>query len=138
MKYIYGNNLRYSDYSSKDGGYCVYAVYGEDPNCDLGGPHGNPFLGDVEGTFKEVLEHAANNMTRFYSWGGGGYITPKESEAVVLDSVKKLKRNRKAKLKKLVSSDIERLIEEFDTMTSDEIKESLTNIKKKFYSEKRL
>lgn len=131
----YGKDLNYSTYSSKDGGYCVYSVYGEDPNCDMGGPHSNPFLGNVEGSFKEVLEHAANNMNRFYSWGGGGYIVPKKNstivEPIVLDSTKKLKRNRKAKLKKLVSSDIERLIEEFDTMTSEEIKESLTNIKKR-------
>jgi len=137
MKYTYGNNLRYCDYSSKDGGYCVYSVYGEDSNCDMGGSHSNPFLGNVEGTFKEVLEHAANNMSRFYAWGGGGYIVPKKKnltesvDAVVLDGAKKIKRSRKAKLNKLAAADIENLIDTFETMTNDEIKETLSNIKKR-------
>ena len=68
MKYALGINLRYAEYSSKDGGYCVYSVYGEDPNCDMFGSHISPFLGNVEGTFQEVLEYAANNMKRFYAW----------------------------------------------------------------------
>lgn len=135
-KYIYGNNLRYSEYSSKDGGYCVYSVYGEDPNCDMGGSHICPFLGNVEGTFKDVLEHAANEMSRFYQWGGGGYIVPKKNlsesiEPVILNKSKKIRQTRKEKLNKMAASDVERLIETFETMTNDEIKDELENIKNK-------
>jgi hypothetical protein len=136
MKYALGINLRYAEYSSKDGGYCVYSVYGEDPNCDMGGSHIAPFLGNVEGTFQEVLEYAANNMKRFYAWGGGGHIVPytekKENvEPIVLNKGKKLKLERKAKLKKLIQVDIDMLIENIDIMDKDSIKKSLIEIKNK-------
>lgn len=142
MKKVFGNNLNYSKYLSIDGGYCVYSVYGEDTNCDLGGSHSNPFLGNVEGTFIEVLEYAANNMSGFYQWGGGGYIKPfknvKESaEPIILNKAKKLKLSRKAKLNKLVASDIENLIEKFDTMSNDEIKNALNEIKKRIIEGKK-
>jgi len=136
MKYALGINLRYAEYSSKDGGYCVYSVYGEDPNCDMFGSHISPFLGNVEGTFQEVLEYAANNMKRFYAWGGGGHIVPykekKENvEPIVLNKGKKLKLERKAKLKKLIQIDIDILIENIDNMDKDSIKKSLIEIKNK-------
>jgi len=129
------DSLRYSEYQSKDGGYCVYAVYGEDPNCDMGGSHICPFLGNVEGTFIEVLKYAADNMRGFYAWGGGGgHITPvkelKESvEPIVLNSAKKLKKERKEKLNNLVKVDFENLISEFDMMTKSDIKSRLIEIK---------
>ena len=92
-KYAYGVNLRYNEWQSRDGGYTVYSVYGEDPNTDMGGSHITPFLGNVEGTFTEVLEYAANNMSRFYAWGGGGHVVPysslnESSEPVVLNQAK--------------------------------------------------
>ena len=49
----------------------IWRVYGEDPNCDMGGYHHNPYLGTFEGTLEDVLEHAVQ-LARFYSWGGGG------------------------------------------------------------------
>ncbi len=106
----FGVNLRYSTYSSVDNGYCVYSVFGEDSNCDLGGYHHNPFLGNVEGTFKDVLEYAANNMNGFYAWGGGGYIVPvsnKNDTPIILNKSKKVKIERKSKLKNIeVNSNI--------------------------------
>ena len=124
-------NIRYNEYSSVDGGYTVYAVYGEDPNCDLGGSHSNPYLGDVEGTFEEVLEYAAKNMKRFYSWGGGGYIKPRVNdfnEPIVLDKTKKLKLERKEKLKKLTRANLNYLIENIDSMSKEDIKNNLIEI----------
>lgn len=135
-KYAYGVNLRYNEWQSRDGGYTVYSVYGEDPNPDMGGSHITPFLGNVEGTFTEVLEYAANNMSRFYAWGGGGHVVPysslnESSEPVVLNQAKKLKLSRKEKLNKLVSADIEKLIDEFETMSNEDIKKALEDIKKR-------
>lgn len=126
-------NIRYSEYGSVDGGYTVYAVYGEDPNCDMGGSHSNPFLGTVEGTFNDVLEHAANHMKGFYTWGGGGYIKPtntlKENyEPIVLDKTKKLKLERKEKLKKLTRANLNYLIENIDSMSKEDIKNNLIEI----------
>lgn len=128
------DSLRYAEYSSKDGGYCTYAVYGEDPNCDMGGSHICPFLGNVEGTFSEVLEYAANEMKGFYAWGGGGHIRPVKDlnesvEPIVLNSTKKLKRERKEKLNNLTKVDFENLISEFDMLSKSEIKNRLIEIK---------
>jgi len=141
MKYVYGNNLNYNVYSSVDGGYCVYSVFGEDPNCDMGGSHYTPFLGNVEGTFKDVLEYASNNMGGFYQWGGGGHIKPykklKESaDPIILNPAKKLKLSRKAKLNNLVAADIENLMDTFENMSNDEIKNALKKIKEKIINKK--
>lgn len=51
----------------------VWNIHGEDPNCDFGGYHSNPFLGAVEGRLDKVLEHAVNKSS-FYTWGSGGII----------------------------------------------------------------
>lgn len=133
--HIFNQNLIYCEYSSIDGGYCVYSVYGEDSNCDMGGSHVCPFLGTVEGTFKDVLEYAANNMSGFYTWGGGGYIKPFAIEnivninTIILDEKKSIKLKRKAKLKKLVKANIDTLIESIDTMKIEEIKQRLIDIR---------
>lgn len=135
--YIFGHDLRYSECLSTDGGDTVYAVYGEDPNCDMGGSHHTPFLGNVEGTFIEVLEYAANNFPRFYEWGGGGHIVPvkdlKESVTpIIVNKKKKLKIERRKKLTKLMKISIGSLIENIDSMTKVEIKNSLLELKKIF------
>lgn len=52
-----------------------WEVRGEDPNCDFGGSHHQPFLGIVHGYYKQALE-AAINMPRFWQWGAGGDIRP--------------------------------------------------------------
>ena len=131
MKYKFNNNLRYSEYSSVDAGYCVYAVYAEDSNCDLGGYHSNPFLGCVEGTFIDVLEYAANNMRGFYTWGGGGYIKPSKNtdQPIILDSAKKIKLERKEKINKISNYNIDNLIENINQMSIEEIKNALIKIK---------
>jgi len=123
-------DIRYSEYSSIDGGYTVYAVYGEDPNCDFVGSHHNPFLGNVEGTFKDVIEYSANNMKGFYTWGGGGYAIPlknlqESSSPIIANSQVKLKKERKSKLEHLSRIDISNLIDNIDSMSKEEIKKEL-------------
>jgi hypothetical protein len=51
-----------------------WKISGEDPNCDLCGPHHQPDLGVVEGTLKDALIYALKHPN-FYTWGGGGDIT---------------------------------------------------------------
>lgn len=48
-------------------------IHGEDPNCDMGGYHHEPFLQRVTGRYADVVEYALN-LPDFYSWGGGGSI----------------------------------------------------------------
>ena len=136
MSKILGKNLNYNEYNSVDAGYTTYAVYGEDPNCDMGGSHICPFLGNIEGTFQDVLEYAANNMHGFYQWGGGGYIVPmknlkENSIPIILDNKKKLQLERRAKLKKLVYSDVQYLIDNVYTLDRESLKEYLIEIKNK-------
>ena len=60
------------------------------------------------------------------------YKEKKENvEPIVLNKGKKLKLERKAKLKKLIQIDIDILIENIDNMDKDSIKKSLIEIKNK-------
>jgi hypothetical protein len=50
-----------------------WQVYGEDPNCDMGGYHHEPFLGTYEGKLRDVIYYALT-LNGFVQWGGGGKI----------------------------------------------------------------
>ncbi len=50
--------------------YGIWDVHGDDPNCDLGGSHIQPFLGRFEGRFIDVLRYAVT-MPRWRCWGQG-------------------------------------------------------------------
>jgi hypothetical protein len=52
----------------------VWEVRGEDPNCDLGGHHSQPFLGRFEGTLEKVIKKAIT-LEGWNIWGTGGTIT---------------------------------------------------------------
>ena len=80
----YLSNSYKPDYDPEEQG--TWDVYGEDPNCDLGGQHHQPFLGRYEGRFIDVLAKATS-LRGFYTWGGGGTI--KKHNPV---KVKKLKK----------------------------------------------
>lgn len=54
--------------------YGVWRVRGEDPNCDLGGPHIEPELGYFEGVLIDVVRYAVM-LPGFWAWGGGGRFT---------------------------------------------------------------
>jgi hypothetical protein len=51
----------------------IWQVFGEDPNCDLGGSHWQPDLGIHEGRLEDVIREAVE-MGSFWTWGGGGTI----------------------------------------------------------------
>lgn len=50
-----------------------WQVFGEDPNCDLGGHHYEPPLGVFAGKLEDIIKHAVN-LSGFWQWGGGGRI----------------------------------------------------------------
>lgn len=75
--YNYKELVRQYDYG--DAG--VWQIYGEDPNCDLGGSHVRPLLATVEGEFSEVLAYAVA-LPNFFLWGFGGSINKVEWEQV--------------------------------------------------------
>lgn len=51
----------------------IWQIFGEDPNCDMGGPHIQPSLGFVEGKLSDVIEYAVE-LPNFWQWGSGGDI----------------------------------------------------------------
>lgn len=91
LRTYYGKKLL-EEYSLDHHG--VWEVRGEDPNCDLGGHHHNPFLGHFEGTLQEVIEHAVE-LRSFWTWGGGGPIKLSSPPKVVkLDPGNREKRRK--------------------------------------------
>lgn len=60
----------------------IWQIFGEDPNCDMGGPHIQPSLGFVEGKLSDVIEYAVE-LPSFWQWGAGGDIKK-------IDSIKKV------------------------------------------------
>lgn len=51
----------------------VWHVFGDDPNCDLGGPHHTPDLGYFEGRLEDVIRHAVM-LPKFWAWGPGRIV----------------------------------------------------------------
>tara|TARA_R110000851_G_scaffold142629_2_gene281329 strand:- start:160 stop:519 length:360 start_codon:yes stop_codon:yes gene_type:complete len=60
----------------------VWKVVGEDPNCDWGGPHHQPFLAYIEGSLEKVIL-VAIELDNFWTWGGGGTITKENPREVI-------------------------------------------------------
>jgi hypothetical protein len=86
-----------------------------------------------EREFEEVLEYVANNIPAFYHWGGGGYIKPvgdleARAKPIVINESKRLKIDRK---KKLATINLGYIIENFDSMSKDEILKVLKSLKEK-------
>lgn len=61
--------------------YGIWEVKGEDPNCDLGGPHQEPHLEYAEGKLEDVIKRAVY-LPGFWSWGYGGAITKVEPKTI--------------------------------------------------------
>lgn len=51
----------------------IWKILGEDPNPDMAGPHHEPELETLSGTYKNVVEYALT-LPRFFGWGYGGMI----------------------------------------------------------------
>jgi len=70
-KTSYAGRALLKKYSLED--YGTWKILGEDPNCDLSGPHSQPDLGTLEGKLEDVIRKAVK-MDGFWNWGGGGNI----------------------------------------------------------------
>lgn len=72
--------LTNSPYRADESG--TWQIFGEDPNCDFGGHHSEPFLGTVQGTYAAAVEYALG-LPMFFTWGGGGRV--KRVEVIKVD-----------------------------------------------------
>lgn len=71
--------------------YGVWRVFGEDPNCDLGGHHSKPELGTYEGKLADVIALAVE-LPSFWQWGAGGSIE-KAAKPIKVDADTNAKRD---------------------------------------------
>lgn len=62
----------------------TWTIYGEDHNTDLTGPHDEPKLEVVTGTYKNVVEYALT-LGDFFTWGRGGRIQKKTCQSKLLN-----------------------------------------------------
>jgi hypothetical protein len=51
----------------------LWEICGEDPNCDFGGHHHQPYIDTVHGKLKDAIEFGVTHKD-FWQWGGGGRI----------------------------------------------------------------
>lgn len=51
----------------------IWRICGEDPNCDFGGCHSDPYLETVEGRLHDVIDYAVE-LPNFWGWGAGGTV----------------------------------------------------------------
>ena len=100
--YLYGNRRSTPTNLYTEG---VWLIFGEDPNCDLGGIHRKPLLATVSGQFIHAV-HYAVELLGFYAWGSGccgGCVTalkPPEIKQVFVDSWRLIIENHEKKEKK--------------------------------------
>lgn len=59
--------------------YGVWEIRGEDPNCDFGGYHHEPYLDTVECTLEKAIKYAIT-LDRWFTWGSGGSIKKVETK----------------------------------------------------------
>lgn len=78
----------------KDG---IWEVYGEDPNCDLGGTHHQPKLGTFKGKLNDVIDVAVD-LPGFWQWGAGGNFKLAEPIVVVDVNTAMLRKKKLAEL----------------------------------------
>lgn len=95
-KSYYGRKLLETHSLDEEG---TWEVRGEDPNCDMGGHHHEPFLGFYSGKLRDVVE-LATELPGFFQWGAGGKIS-KASPPKVTKVVAKVVRRTDDEISKL-------------------------------------
>lgn len=104
LEVSYSGQQLLSKHSLSDVG--VWRIEGEDPNCDFGGAHSNPFLGYLEGRLLDVVTEAVS-MPGFWTWGGGGNITKVDARKADPVARRALVEKRAALAKQLADIDAE-------------------------------
>lgn len=92
----------------------TWQIYGEDPNCDLGGPHHEPLLGIVTGKYGDIVEHALQ-LGGFFNWGYGGRIVRTNIVPVTQQTIQarnKLRAEREALQERL--AEVERELKRYE------------------------
>lgn len=92
--------------------YGIWQVYGEDPNCDWGGPHHEPNMGVYEGKLEDILT-LVTSMPMFWTWGAGGRIVKTNVEKI--DPATVVDRNNKRERLKQLEKEIEVLKKDLGT-----------------------
>ncbi len=96
-----GTNLLKNHSLDEEG---VWEIYGEDPNCDMGGHHHEPHLDTVIGKLRDVIEYAVD-LPNFWQWGAGGRITKQKNRRAILNVTEAKKRlSRVAELKNIIAT----------------------------------
>ena len=80
----------------------IWEVRGEDPNCDMGGTHHQPYLGTFTGELRDVIFMAVD-LPGFWNWGAGGDIKAVEIQAVKDVATQKARRELVIEKRKLIT-----------------------------------
>lgn len=78
----------------------LWKIRGEDPICDIGGPHIMPELGIVEGKLRDVIEYAVE-LPYFWQWGCGGDVILIPQPRKINPAENKRRNELKAQLREL-------------------------------------
>lgn len=70
-RYLESYDYRNNRYSMNELG--LWEVRGEDPNCDFGGHHHQPYICTYNGKFIDALKEAVKHGS-WMTWGAGGSI----------------------------------------------------------------
>lgn len=94
----YGGRKLLEEYSLDADG--VWEIRGEDPNCDFGGYHHQPYLTDAKGKLTDVIDYAVE-LDGFWGWGSGGTIKPRSAPVVVDATVSKRRAELRERIRRL-------------------------------------
>lgn len=117
----------------------IWGIYGEDPNCDWGGPHSEPFLGNFEGTFTDAVEYALA-LPSFVQWGSGGHIKRAASGtkgAAIKDPRRAAKERLKQAQAEASAAEVELKRLEREELSLTEVRVALEPVVKKLTTEQR-
>ncbi len=86
----------------------VWQICGEDPNCDFGGTHGEPYLETVAGKLGEVVAYGVE-LPGFWTWGGGGSFRKVEVKKVTIAALDRIRAAELLQKKKEIETELAKL-----------------------------